>query len=33
MSKVTWLHISDWHQKGEDFGRQVVRDLLMKDIS
>lgn len=33
MSKVTWLHISDWHQKGEDFDRQVVRDLLMKDIS
>src|ERR1700753_3132314 len=32
MSKLTWLHISDWHQKGEDFDRQVVRDLLMKDI-
>jgi predicted phosphodiesterase/WD40 repeat protein len=32
MSKVTWLHVSDWHQKGEDFDRQVVRDLLMKDI-
>lgn len=32
MTKVTWLHLSDWHQKDEDFDREVVRDLLMKDI-
>ncbi|MDQ3807105.1 MAG: metallophosphoesterase [Thermoproteota archaeon] len=33
MSRITWLHVSDWHQKGEDFDRQVVRDLLVKNIN
>ncbi len=32
MSGLTWLHLSDWHQKGKDFDRTVVRDALMKDI-
>jgi Calcineurin-like phosphoesterase len=30
--QVTWLHLSDWHQKGSDFDRRVVRDALIKDI-
>jgi predicted phosphodiesterase len=30
--RVTWLHLSDWHQRGDTFDRQVVRDALMKDI-
>ena len=33
---LTWLHLSDWHQKGhqEDtkFDREVVLDALLKDI-
>lgn len=32
MSGITWLHLSDWHQKGSDFDRQVVRDALLRDI-
>ncbi|HKQ09500.1 MAG TPA: metallophosphoesterase [Blastocatellia bacterium] len=32
MTGLTWLHLSDWHQKGKDFDREVVRDLLMRDI-
>ncbi len=32
MKKITWLHLSDWHQTGEEFGRKVVRDQLIKDI-
>jgi hypothetical protein len=29
---ITWLHLSDWHQKGSDFGRTIVRDALIKDL-
>ncbi|MDQ1354848.1 MAG: hypothetical protein QG657_5157 [Acidobacteriota bacterium] len=29
---LTWLHLSDWHQKGMDFDRKVVRDALVDDI-
>lgn len=29
---INWIHISDWHQKGTDFNRMVVRDALIKDI-
>lgn len=29
---ITWLHLSDWHQKGPDFDRKVVCDALIKDI-
>ena len=32
MAKLTWLHLSDWHQKGPDFDRKVVRDALVRDI-
>ena len=32
MSGLTWLHLSDWHQKGKDLDRAVVRDALLKDI-
>jgi hypothetical protein len=39
MSSVTWLHLSDWHQKGKDLGqkgkdfdRQVVLRALLNDI-
>lgn len=32
MKGINWLHLSDWHQKGEKFGRQVVRDKLIEDI-
>ncbi len=32
MAGITWLHLSDWHQKGSDFGRIVVRDALIQDI-
>ena len=32
MTGVTWLHLSDWHQKGKDFDRTFVRDKLIADI-
>lgn len=32
MTRLTWLHLSDWHQKGRDFDRTVVRDALINDI-
>lgn len=32
MSSLTWLHLSDWHQKGPKFNRQEIRDLLVADI-
>lgn len=32
MAGLTWLHLSDWHQKGPDFDRDVVRDALLRDI-
>jgi HEAT repeat protein/predicted phosphodiesterase len=32
MAGITWLHLSDWHQKGAEFDRQVVRDALVRDI-
>jgi predicted MPP superfamily phosphohydrolase len=32
MTGVTWLHLSDWHQKGKDFDRKAVREKLIKDI-
>ena len=33
MAGMTWLHLSDWHQRGKDFDRDVVRDALIDDIS
>jgi len=32
MSGLTWIHISDWHQKDTRFDPKVVRDRLVKDI-
>jgi predicted MPP superfamily phosphohydrolase len=32
MSGLTWLHLSDWHQKDVRFDPKVVRDRLVKDI-
>ncbi len=32
MSQLVWLHLSDWHQRGSEFDRRVVRDALIKDI-
>jgi hypothetical protein len=32
MGTVTWVHLSDWHQRGVDFDRKVVRDALLRDI-
>ena len=32
MTGITWLHLSDWHQRGKDFDRTVVRDALLQDI-
>ncbi len=32
MTGVTWLHLSDWHQKGNEFNRKAVREKLIKDI-
>ncbi|MCC7189897.1 MAG: metallophosphoesterase [Anaerolineales bacterium] len=32
MAFINWLHLSDWHQRGKDFDREVVRDALLHDI-
>ncbi len=32
MSGLTWLHLSDWHQKGKGFDRSVVLNKLKDDI-
>lgn len=32
MAGISWLHLSDWHQKGKEFERLKVRDALLKDI-
>jgi predicted phosphodiesterase len=29
---LTWLHLSDWHQRGNTFNRRVVREALVRDI-
>jgi predicted phosphodiesterase len=29
---INWIHISDWHQKGKDFNRKVVKNALIRDI-
>ena len=31
-SGITWIHLSDWHQRGQDFNRTKVRDKLIQDI-
>ncbi len=32
MAGLSWLHVSDWHQAGLDFDREVVRDALITDV-
>ncbi len=32
MSGITWLHLSDWHQKEKEFKRTVLLDGLIEDI-
>ena len=32
MTTLNWLHLTDWHQRGDEFNRKVVRDALLKDI-
>ena len=32
MAVITWLHLSDWHQHGNSFDRDVVRDAVVRDI-
>lgn len=32
MTDITWLHLSDWHQRGNEFNRRVIRDGLITDI-
>ena len=32
MGGLTWLHLSDWHQRGRGFNRLVVRDALINDL-
>jgi len=32
MSEISWIHLSDWHQRGASFDRNVVRDALVQDI-
>jgi predicted phosphodiesterase len=29
---LSWIHLSDWHQKGASFDRKIVRDALLEDI-
>jgi Calcineurin-like phosphoesterase len=31
-NSLTWLHLSDWHQRGPDFERKAVRDALLADL-
>jgi hypothetical protein len=32
MSILSWMHISDWHQRGSEFDRLKVRDALIDDL-
>jgi|SRR5580692_2077668 hypothetical protein len=29
---LSWIHLSDWHQKGASFDRTVVRNAFLEDI-
>jgi hypothetical protein len=33
VSKLAWIHISDWHERGSDFARTVVRDAFITDLA
>jgi DNA repair exonuclease SbcCD nuclease subunit len=32
MGTVTWVHLSDWHQRGVDFDRKMLLDALLLDL-
>jgi len=32
VTTLTWLHLSDWHQKVGSFDQRIVRDALIADI-
>ena len=32
MSTLSWVHLSDWHQRGVDFDRDAVRNALVRDL-
>lgn len=32
MTGLTWIHLSDWHQRGKEYDRKAVRDALLDDI-
>ena len=32
MASINWVHLSDWHQRGVDFDRMIVRDALIRDV-
>ena len=32
MEGLTWIHLSDWHQKGNERDKQVIRDALIRDV-
>ncbi len=29
-SGITWIHLSDWHQRGREFDREVVGNALIE---
>lgn len=33
MNGVSWLHVSDWHQRAQNFERRKVLDALLRDVS
>jgi hypothetical protein len=32
VTKLAWVHISDWHQRGAEFERSKVREALLADL-
>jgi predicted phosphodiesterase len=32
MTGINWIHLSDWHQRGNDFDRRVIKEKLLEDI-
>jgi predicted ATPase/predicted phosphodiesterase len=31
-TSLSWLHLSDWHQRGDSLDREIVRDGLLRDL-
>lgn len=32
MTSLAWIHLSDWHQKGDNLDQEIVRDALVADV-